>query len=292
MTATRSDPARLALALGVYVVLYVVAQILLGSVLGMAGVLAGATLTVLMGALLANWLALRIYENLSLSAVGIPWNRAAAENLGFGLLGGIGAACLVLAPALAIGAARLVRTADQPSSGTLPFVVMLLAIGAAGEELLFRGYGFQILLARFGPYATILPVAVVFASLHGANPNATWFGLANTAGFGILFGYAFLRTRDLWLPIGIHFGWNVTLPLFGVNLSGLRMDVTGHEMVWTAGRLWSGGDYGPEASLLTSGVLILLFAYLWKTPLRRQNSPLTDPPSERVVCESSPLLPS
>jgi len=135
-----------------------------------------------------------------------------------------------------------------------------------GEELMMRGYGFQILLAHLGPWATIIPCGVLFALLHTANPNASWLGLANTAGFGVLFGYAFVRSRDLWLPAGLHFGWNITLPLFGANVSGLRMNVAGHDMVWTAGNLWSGGAYGPEASLLTSIVMILLAVYIWKAP--------------------------
>jgi membrane protease YdiL (CAAX protease family) len=149
-----------------------------------------------------------------------------------------------------------------------------------------------MLLAGRQPWATILPVGVLFAVLHGSNPNATWFGLANTAGFGILFGYAYLRSRDLWLPVGLHFGWNVTLPLFGVNLSGLRMKLTGFEMAWTAGPVWSGGAYGPEASVLTTGVMVLLAYYLWKAPIQRQYSPITDPPVESTVCEPSRPLPS
>jgi membrane protease YdiL (CAAX protease family) len=285
---TPKEPLRVALSVLVYIVLYWVAQIVFYLVLGVAGELAGATLTVLLGAIFANWLALRIYENRTLPDAGLRWSRASAENLGLGLAGGIGAACLVLAPPLVTGAAHLAGTADHPAAGTVPFITALLAMGAAGEELLFRGYGFQVLLANFGPWATIAPVGVIFAAMHAANPNATWFGLANTAGFGILFGYAFLRTRDLWLPIGLHFGWNVTLPLFGASLSGLTMNVTGHQMVWTAGKLWSGGDYGPEASLLTSGVVILLFLYLRKAPLRRQRSPLTDPPAEVIPCAPWP----
>jgi uncharacterized protein len=286
MTTTRTGIARLALAVGVYVVLYVVSQVFLIAVLGVTGQLAGPILTVFLGAGFANWLALRIYEDRPLIDAGLWANRASAENLGFGLLGGIGAACLVLVPPLLAGAARL-HSVPAPETGTLAFVALLLAVGAAGEELLFRGYGFQVLLARFGPYATILPVGVIFALMHGYNPHASPLGIANTAGFGILFGYAFLRTRDLWLPIGIHFAWNLTLPLFGVNLSGLRIGITGHEMAWTAGRLWSGGAYGPEASVLTSGAVVVLFVYIWKAPLRRQNSPLTDPPAEQVLCEPS-----
>ena len=138
----------------------------------------------------------------------------------------------------------------------------------------------------------MLPVGVVFALLHGGNPNATWFAVANTAGFGILFGYAYLRSRDLWLPIGLHFGWNFTLPLFGTAVSGLRMNVTGYALAWSAGKLWSGGEYGPEASVLTSAALVALAVYLYRAPIRRQISPLTDPPPESVVCEPSRPLPS
>ncbi len=290
--AARKDPVRVAIAIGVYVLTYIAAQAVAAPVMfGFGSVLVGATLTVFAAAVFANWLALRIYENRRLSAVGLFWNRASAENLAFGVLGGMGSACFVLGPPLLAGAAHIVATSDQPTSGTLPFVSLLLAAGAVGEELLFRGYGFQILLAAVGPYAAILPAGVIFALMHTGNPNAAWFGIANTAGFGILFGYAFLRTRDLWLPIGLHFGWNFTLPLFGVNVSGLRMKETGHEMVWTAGALWSGGQYGPEASVLTSAVLVLLFVYVWKAPLRRQPSPLTDPPAESAKCEPSPPSP-
>jgi hypothetical protein len=70
------------------------------------------------------------------------------------------------------------------------------------------------------------------------------------------------------------------------------MKMTGYEMSWTAGSLWSGGEYGPEASILTSVVVVLLAFYLAKAPIRRQPSPLTDPPAESPECEPSASLPS
>jgi membrane protease YdiL (CAAX protease family) len=291
--ALGNDPLRLLIHVVVYVVLFLITATVVGWALNglVNSYLVSNVATFLLAAVVANWLALRIYANRRLVEAGLWLNRAAGENLVTGIAGGAGAGCLVLAPPLLLGAAHLSATpSDQPSVGMILFVTFLLMAGATGEELLFRGYGFQVLLANLGPFATILPVGVIFALLHGSNPGATWFSTANTAGFGILFGYAYLRSRDLWLPIGLHFGWNFTLPLFGVNVSGLRMNVTGHEMSWTAGKLWSGGDYGPEASLLTSVVLFLLWLYLRKAPIRRQPSPLTDPPAEKVVCEASPGL--
>jgi membrane protease YdiL (CAAX protease family) len=278
--AGRTDPVRLAIQVVMYVAIMWFTREILGFVLvWVGGYFVGGLGGNLAVALVANLLVLRIFTTLPLVDLGLWWNRASMDNLALGILGGAGAASLVLAPAVLAGTARLAATPqDQPSFAVLVFVTALLALGAMGEELMMRGYGFQILLARCGTWATIIPVGLVFAWLHTGNPHATWLGIANTAGFGILFGYAFVRSRDLWLPAGLHFGWNVTLPLFGVNVSGLRMKMTGHEMVWSAGSLWSGGEYGPEASVLTSVVMVVLAVYLWKAPIRRQLSPLTGPP--------------
>ena len=287
----RKDPLRITVSLAAFISFNIVASIILGYLVSWGGVM-GSAVSALIAALFANWLALRIYEHRGLAAVGLMVNRAAASNLAAGIVGGLAAASVVLAPPLLLGAAHFAPVAEPPTAGTLPFVTLALAAGSAAEEILFRGYGLQILIAAVGPFAAIIPVGALFGLMHASNPNVLWFGILNTAGFGILFGYAFYRTRDLWLPMGLHFGWNFTLPLFGVNVSGLKMVVTGHQMVWTAGVWWSGGEYGPEASVLTSVVLILLFVAIAKAPLRRQTSPLTDPPAETAICEASPPLPS
>jgi membrane protease YdiL (CAAX protease family) len=287
------DPARLAIRVGVYILLYIFSVIAFGWVLTGFGYLVSIVATSLLAAGLANEMTLRIFEGRHVIDAGLWWNRASSANLLIGIAGGAGAATAVLLPALAFRAASLVRSPeDAPTAGSVIFIATVLTAGVMGEELLFRGYAFQILLASVGPYSTIIPLGVMFALLHGANPNASNLGLVNTGAFGVLFGYAYLRSRDLWLPIGLHLGWNFTLPLFGVNLSGLRMKVTGYEMTWSAGALWSGGEYGPEASLLTSAVVLLLFAYLRKAPIHRQSSPISDPPAESVVCEVSPSSPS
>ena len=285
----RKDPLRIAVALAAFISFDVVTDWITERLFSWGGIV-GTGAAGLAAALVATWLVLRIYENCTLAGVGLVVNRAAAQNLGFGILGGMGAASLVLALPLAVGAAHFVPVTDPPSTGTLPFVMTGLATASAAEEVMFRGYPLQVLIGAVGPFAAIIPLGVLFALMHAGNPNVLWFGIVNTAGFGILFGYAFYRSRDLWLPIGLHFGWNFTLPLFGVNVSGLKIGVTGHQMVWTAGVWWSGGDYGPEASVLTSVVLLLLFFAVAKAPIRRQVSPLTDPPAENELCEPSPPL--
>ncbi|MFN7995481.1 MAG: type II CAAX endopeptidase family protein [Bryobacteraceae bacterium] len=291
--AVPSDLPRLALKIVVYIVLYYISVFILGPpAFFLGGYLVGITITGLLAAVIANALCMRIYEHRGIAPVGLVFDRS-LMNLALGCLGGFGAGVLVLLPPLLLHVARLQRDPHSEAGvASFVFVTLLLLFGAAGEELLFRGYGFQILLRAAGAWTTVVPVGVIFALMHSNNPHATWFALANTAGFGILFGYAFLRSHDIWLPIGLHFGWNFTLPLFGVNVSGLTMRLSGFTMEWSAGILWSGGAYGPEASILTSGVLFLLLIYLWKAPIRRQPSVLLDPAAGDVTClPGQPSLP-
>jgi len=254
------------------------------------GGFAGPTTATLVAAGCSSWLGLRAFHDLPLVSLGLWWNRLSADNLALGLATGAAGALAVLLPPLALGVARVGRSGPFSWTDTA-FTMVFLAVGVAGEELLCRGFAFQVLLGRVGPLLTVIPMGLLFGLLHAFNPSATWFSVANTASFGALFGYAYVRSRDLWLPIGLHFGWNFTLPLFGANLSGIKIinEVTGLRMVWTAGGVWSGGEYGPEASVLTTAIVFVLFLVLWKAPVRRQHSPLTDPPQE-TVCE--PSLPS
>ena len=154
----------------------------------------------------------------------------------------------------------------------LIYYLVALFVAAFGEEMIYRGYAFQLLVEKIGPFATILPVSVIFGATHMANPNASTLGVANTMIWGVLLGYAFLRSRDLWLPIGLHFGWNAVLPLFGVNLSGLTIEVTRYYYRWDLRSLWSGGGYGPEGGLLTTVFVITLFVALSKASVRPQIS--------------------
>jgi membrane protease YdiL (CAAX protease family) len=120
-----------------------------------------------------------------------------------------------------------------------------------------------------------LPTAVLFGLLHSNNPDATTLSTLNTKGWGVVLGVAVLRSGDLWLAIGLHYGWNLVLPLFGVDVSGFKVvGTTGYAMRWSVGDLWSGGAYGPEGGLLTSIVLVPLAVYLWRAPIRGQKLPL------------------
>src|SRR3954471_22615468 len=140
------DPARIAIRVGVYVLLFVLTAAVFGWVLTGAAYLAGIVATSLLAAAFANWLSLRIFEGRHLIDAGLWWNRDSRSNLVIGLVGGAGAAAAVLLPPLLVGAAHLAASpVDRPTAGSMIFLPIVLACGVLGEELLFRGYAFQLL---------------------------------------------------------------------------------------------------------------------------------------------------
>ena len=287
--ATKRDPLQIVIRLGVYVLLCFITLLVFGGLFSWFEnpILAGAGSSLVVG-VFANWLVLRIFEQLHVADAGLHAGRKSVDNLTIGLAGGIGSATLVLGLPILVGVAHFVPAPGYGfSAGSALFVTALLVGGAIGEELMIHGYAFQLLTSQIGGWATVLPLAAIFALLHGANPASTWLSTSITAGFGVVFGYAWLRSRDLWLPIGLHFGWNFTLALFGANISGLKIRMTGYELSWTAGTLWSGGDYGPEASVLTLAVIVLLLVFVRMAPVHRQFAPVVDR-VESAECEPSP----
>lgn len=281
---SRADIYGLGVRVGVFAFLELLGLIVFGALLApWAGTVASAALSTFLAAFVTNAFTVRIFERLSLADLGLRWNPSSVRNLLWGLGGGMLSALIVLVPPILAGVAKLTPALDQPANWrSLVFVSTMLALGVVGEELLFRGYGFQLMLRHAGPFTTIMPVSVLFAAAHSANLNSSWLGLFNTFLWGFILGFAVLRSGDLWLAIGLHFGWNWTLPLFGVNLSGFRMSVSGYVLEWKASPLWSGGDYGPEASILTLLMMPLLGYALWRAPIETQRLKLVSDPEEQI----------
>jgi hypothetical protein len=98
----------------------------------------------------------------------------------------------------------------------------------------------------------------------------------NTVLIGVVLAIAYLRTRALWLPWGLHFGWNASLGLlFGLPVSGLRMFNVVDRTSVSGSRWLTGGSYGPEASVPgTVAVIVgLVVVSLW--PLARMDEAVT-----------------
>ena len=235
------------------------------------GLQIAGTVGLAVAGLAANLLTMAIFDRRPFVDIGLRVTPASALHLALGVaLAGGAAALLLLAPLLAGTGHLTPRPHSEFTWPSLVFYLVTLFFAAAGEEMIFRGYAFQFLIEKIGPFGCVLPVGVIFGLVHTSNPSATPLSVLNTALWGVLLGYAFLRSRDLWLPIGMHFGWNAVLPLFGVNLSGLTIEVTRYFYKWDLTPLWSGGAYGPEGGLLTTIFATILFLALHRMPVRPQ----------------------
>jgi uncharacterized protein len=126
----------------------------------------------------------------------------------------------------------------------------LAVVSAVPEEILFRGVVFRIADEGIGSVGALALSSALFGAAHLANPHATILSsVAIALEAGVLLGAAFMCTRRLWLPIGLHAAWNFTQAgVFGLPVSGRPVDglLTSH----VAGPAWvSGGAFGVEASL-------------------------------------------
>jgi len=229
-----------------------------------------AVLIATLGALLATWVCTAV-ERVPLTSVGLRLERSWFRELLWGSLGG---AALMVLTALAIFLAGGFRWAWNPQGsllailGGIPFYLLV----ALKEEVLFRGYPFQRLLANLGPWPTQLLMALVFALFHWSNPGMTGatrvWALLNISLAGLLLGLCYLKTGRLALPIGVHLGWNWAqghLLGFGVsgtsNAQGFWKPVLADKPVWL-----SGGSFGLEATLSCTVVcsVAILALLLWK----------------------------
>lgn len=145
------------------------------------------------------------------------------------------------------------RVRGGGSFGHMVATFGLMAGAAACEELLFRGVLFRIVEEWAGTVVALVVSALLFGTMHLLNPGATvWGALAIAVEAGLMLGAAYVATRSLWLPIGVHLGWNFAESgIFGSTVSGSNGTVGGLLRGAPHGpAIISGGGFGPEASVL------------------------------------------
>ncbi len=134
------------------------------------------------------------------------------------------------------------------------FVFVLVGFN---EELLFRGYHLQTITSGLNLFWGLIISSIIFGGLHLANPNATWVSAAGIFFAGLFLAYGYIRTKQLWLSIGLHIGWNFFEGVvFGFPVSGLNIYPLIHINV-SGPEVWTGGAFGPEAGLIILPALAL-----------------------------------
>lgn len=219
------------------------------------------------GLLLESWLFLRAFHGRSYRALGIwfypGWGRELAAGMAIG-------AGLLMAVVAALAATRaVIYRGPTGNAHALPGLLLLggwMLLAAAFEEILFRGYLFQRLVDGAGPVAAVAIFSMLFAAAHLGNPSMTALSTANTFLSGVLLSIAYLKTRALWLPIGLHWAWNFTMgPLFSLPVSGLSLQPKLLHVDFTGAKWLSGGAYGPEGGVALSVTCVVATLWLGRT---------------------------
>lgn len=200
--------------------------------------------------------------------------RGALRNLGLGLAAGF------LIFSAVVGAAAVVDVYNIYGRGSTAElardIVAIAILPGFMEELLFRGILFRWIEEFGGSWAALVVTSALFGLAHILNPGATWFSsFAIAVEAGVLLGGAYMLTRSLWMPIGLHAAWNFTqgfiydVPVSGMDQNGLvEAKLSGPELL-------SGGHFGLEASLIA--LVIATAAGVWLVWLAIKRGELMQP---------------
>ena len=206
------------------------------------------------------YIARRWIDRKTFASLGLQTGKRSVLDTVFGFaLSGLMAASVFFAM-WALGYIEDVRFSafNLSSAGFLLGPLLVMALVGFWEELVFRGYILQNMAEGMGMKTAVLVSCLLYGLVHSANPNAGLLSTAIIVLFGYLRIYGYLSTGQLWLSIGMHTGWN----FFQATVFGFA--ASGHAEAWTlvthepssAGWL-SGGDFGPEASVLTVPVVLV-----------------------------------
>lgn len=226
-----------------------------------------STLPGLLGALAGARL-LRALDGRRGVAIGFPLDRSAPARSAKGLALGAGVALLAVALIAAAGGVRWGSDAGDLGAwlGAGGRTLWLLAIPAAAEEALVRGYPLRAVAEAKGPAWALAFTSIGFGLLHVANPGVTVVALLNLAAAGLFLGVLALRTGSLWWATGAHLGWNWALA-FLVDLPVSGLETVDAPLLSSAprGPAWlSGGSFGPEGSVAATLVLLGATAWVWR----------------------------
>jgi uncharacterized protein len=214
---------------------------------GRETVLAGllSAIAIVIVACLAYYAFVRVIEQRPVSELA---RGGAVAELAKGALLGAALFTLTIGVLWLLGYFSVIGTNDWTAA--MPWLAGAIVSGVT-EELLFRGILFRIAEEGLGTWLALLISALLFGLLHLGNPNATLpAALAIALEAGVMLAAAFMLTRRLWLPIGIHFAWNFAQGgIFGVAVSGYQSSGL-LKSVLQGPALLSGGDFGAEASII------------------------------------------
>lgn len=144
----------------------------------------------------------------------------------------------------------------------IPIVLFILSgwmVQSAGEEFLIRGLFMKLMSKKFNIFLAVFLSSIIFSAMHLGNPGITIIAIVNLILYGVAMGLYVVKTNDLIGACGNHAAWNFFQGnIFGFEVSGLDV-VSGTIMDFKAigNSTLNGGEFGPEAGLVCTLVLIV-----------------------------------
>lgn len=225
--------------------------------------------------ILAAWITLKWVDRRPPALLGLNfWSSSVRELVtGFGIgLTNFGLVFLVL---LAFGWIS-VEGAGVTVADLNPFVFYLaLHLVFAGiEEIFNRGYIFQAFCEGVGTLPAALIMSLIFSLVHILNPDFSILAGIFLFIHGLLYTVAYLKTRSLWTPIGLHMAWNFTQgPIAGMKVSGTSVSNSFLLTSVSGPDLLTGGSFGVEggwlAITISTVILVVLLKANWLKPSSR-----------------------
>lgn len=214
-----------------------------------------ASLLQLAATFLVIYLFLKFIEKAPVSSLGFSI-KGKSKHLLYGMLLGAGLISVGILSLTAFGLIKL--NLGSLNIFAITTSLVLFAIVAVNEEVMARGYLLRVIMESCGKYYALAISALIFALLHGMNPNLSWIAMLNLFLAGCLLGLYYIHFKNLWFSIGLHFTWNYFQgPIWGSNVSG-----TANESLFTqqlsGNEIITGGAFGFEASLVCT--VLILFA--------------------------------
>lgn len=239
--------------------------------------------SLLIAAIVLLWPTARWLQLPNVRALGLQPNLHRWSDAGMGFAASLS---MMVALACVMLARHVVKLEDHVEPGII-VAAASAAIGAAFvEEWLFRGAILGLLARSMNRLVALFATSALFSILHFLKPaqvtasqTVDWLsGFALIPGsfsdfrqpwlvlggfttlfcVGWILGWARLKTRSLWMPIGLHAGWVFGLKLFSGTTD--RILKAKYTLPWFGETLYVG--LGSVVAVMITGLLV--WAYLRK----------------------------
>lgn len=226
-------------------------------------------LIALLAVLAASILMTRFVNKKPFGAIGLSLHPAMFREFGIGALLGFVMMASIFIVELLCGYVTVMSRGLTLGGGVWVLISSFAFFGlvAVSEEIAFRGYAFQTLIQGVTFLPATIVMSVTFAVAHRGNPEITTLAFVNLVIAGVWLSVAYMKTRSLWLPIGLHWAWDLSqTTVFGYPTSGIESANRKMIDAIQSGPVWvTGGSFGPEGGALATVALVVATGYILKS---------------------------